>query len=94
MSENLTLEKELSERIFIHKVAVAGGVLAQEYLQKESKSAVKLPPFQMSAQADEYSNQVMQEAMANGTFDELYKEAWDKIKDFMPEYLKVVELAN
>ena len=94
MAENLTLEKELSERIMVHKVAVAGGVLAHEYMQRENNSAVKLPPFQMSAQADEYSNQVMRDAMVKGTFDELYEESWDKVKNFMPEHLKVVELAN
>ena len=32
-----TLEQELQARIFIHKVAIAGGVLMKEYIDKETQ---------------------------------------------------------
>ena len=90
MAENLTLEQELQARIFMHKVSVTGGVLMKEYMEKELKGNIKLPNHIIKEQADEYSNGIIQQAMQNGTFDILYENAWDKIKDTIPENLKVL----
>jgi hypothetical protein len=40
--------------------------------------------------ADSYSNQVIQKAMADGTFEDLYKQSWEKIVTNMPEYMTVM----
>lgn len=90
MAEELTLEQELKARIFLHKVSITGGVLMREYMAKENQSAVKLPPFQMEEQADQYSNGIIQQALQNGTFEVLYESAWDKIKNTIPEHMKVM----
>ena len=88
--EELTTEQELTARIFVHKTAVAGAVLMQNYMQNEMQSAVKLPPFQMREQADQYANAIIQQALCNGTFDMLYDSAWNKIKDRIPDNLNIV----
>ena len=90
MAENLTLEKELQARIFMHKVSIAGGVLMKEYMEKELQGNIKLPNHIIKEQADQYSNGIIQQAMQNGTFEELYQNAWDKIKNTIPDNLKVL----
>ena len=85
-----TLEQELQARIFIHKVAIASGVLMKEYIEKEREGVIKLPVSTLRDMADSYSNQVIQKAMADGTFEDLYKQAWDKAVINMPEYMTVM----
>ena len=88
--ENLTLEQELLARIFLHKVSIVGGVLMKEFIARESQSPIKLPPFQMEQQADLYSDSIIQKAMAEGTFDKLYNESWDKVKNIIPEHMCII----
>ena len=90
MEENLTLEQELTARIFLHKVSITGGVLMKEYIHRESQSDIKIPTVTLEQMADSYSEEVMQKAMADGTFDKLYEESWEKIKYTMPEDMKVL----
>ena len=90
MAENLTLEKELQARIFMHKVSVTGGVLMKEYMDKELQGNIKLPNHIIKEQADEYSNGIIQQALQNGTFEVLYENSWEKIKHTIPEHLKVL----
>jgi hypothetical protein len=85
-----TLEQELKARIFLHKVSITGGVLMKEYISKELQGSIKLPKFQVEEMADKYSNEVIQKAMQDGTFEDLYNNAWDKIKHVLPEYTKVI----
>jgi hypothetical protein len=85
-----TLEQELQARIFIHKVAIAGGILMKEYIDRERQGSVKLPVSAIQDMADSYSNQVIQKAMADGTFEDLYKQSWEKAVISMPEYMSVM----
>lgn len=85
-----TLEQELQARIFIHKVAIAGGVLMKEYIDRETQGAVKLPVSAIQDVADSYSNQIIQKAMADGTFEDLYKQSWEKVVVSMPEHMSVM----
>ena len=85
-----TLEQELQAIIFIHKVAIAGGILMKEYIDKERQGSVKLPVSAIQDMADSYSNQVIQKAIANGTFEDLYKQSWEKAVINMPEYMTVM----
>ena len=91
MEHNLTLEQELVARIFLHKVSITGGVLMKEYIDNQMQGSIKLPVFQLEEQADKYSNSIIQKAMQNGTFDQLYERAWDKIKHDIPENLSVIK---
>lgn len=91
MENNLTLEQELTARIFLHKASIAGGVLAREYIDRElQQESVNIPKFQLEELADQYSNEIIQKAINGGTFNSLYESSWDKIKDTIPEYLKVL----
>ena len=87
--ENMTLEQELTARIFVHKVAVVGGVLMKDYIDRQH-GEVNSPEFTVEEQADQYSNEVIQKAMANGTFEDLYHRAWESIKDTLDENTKVI----
>ena len=90
MENNLTLEQELKARIFLHKVAVTGGVLMKEYIDQQKYGGVNLPNSSLEEMADKYSNRVIQQSMKDGTFETLYKTSWNSIIDTMPEYLKVI----
>jgi hypothetical protein len=48
-----------------------------------------LPKFQVEEMADEYSDKVIKRALADGTFEDLYTQAWDKIKYTIPENMKI-----
>lgn len=90
MAEKLTLEQELQARIFMHKVSIVGGVLMKEYMEKELQGNIKFPNHIIQDQADEYSNGIVQQALQNGTFDILYENSWEKIKNTIPEHMKVL----
>ena len=91
MAQELTLEQELTARIFLHKVAIAGGVLTREYMQENyTESEVNLPEPILLEFADTYSNDIIQKSLVDGTFDSLYDTAWNSIKETMPEHTKVM----
>lgn len=87
MENNLTLEQEVLARIFLHKVAITGGVLMQDYIQKQQN---EIPAFLIEEQADKYSDFIIKQALQDGTFDSLYADAWERVKYEIPENLKVV----
>ena len=88
--ENLTLEQELVARVFIHKTAILGGVIMKNYIDDQTKGNVSIPLCMIEEQADQYSNIVMQNALKEGTFDSMYNNAWESIKDIMDEHTKVI----
>jgi hypothetical protein len=88
--EELTLEQELTARIFLHKVAIAGGVIMDKYMKEQQKGNISIPSFVLEDVADTYSNNVIQKAMQDGTFEELYNNAWSSIVETMPEHTKVI----
>lgn len=90
MEDNLTLEQELTARIFLHKVAITGGVLMKEYIDQQRYRGVNLPNLSLEEMADKYSNRVIQQSLKDGTFETLYKTSWNLIVNTMPEYLKVM----
>ena len=88
--KELTLEQELTARIFLHKVAIAGGVIMDRYMKEQQKGDINIPSFVLEDVADTYSNTVIQKAMQDGTFEELYSNAWSSIVETMPEHTKVI----
>lgn len=86
----LTLEQEFTARVFLHKTSILGAVVMQEFMEAQRKGDVLLSDPIIEKMADEYSNKVMQTAVAHGTLDKLYQEAWDKIKFTVPEHLKAI----
>ena len=85
----LSLEEEFKAREFLHKTAIVGGALMRNYIIANSKD-VSLPSPIIQEQADEYSNKVMQHALNNGTFEELYNNIWKQLADVLPEDLKLM----
>ena len=86
-----TLEQEFIARVLIHQTAVLGGYYAKEYLDKHSSSiGANLPEFILMEQAEHYSNRLLQKALCEGTFCELYEKAWDTVKDRIPEHLNAL----
>ena len=90
--KEITLEKELQARIFVHKSAVLGGFVMNSYLDKlrEDNTGVNLPDGILLERADKFSNKFMQDALADGSFDAMYEVAWDKLQDIIPDNLKVL----
>ena len=88
--ENLTLEQELVARVFMHKTAILGGVLMKNYIDEQTKGNVSIPLCMVEEVADQYSNSVMQKALRDGTFDSMYNDAWESIKEVMDEHTKVI----
>ena len=88
--KELTLEQELTARIFLHKVAIAGGVIMDKYMKEQQKGDINIPSFVLEGVADSYSNNVIQKAMQDGTFEDLYNDAWNSIVKTMPEHTKVM----
>ena len=90
--ENITLEKELQARIFVHRTAVLGAFIMREYMDKKRKdnTGVELPDFIIQKQADEFSNRLMSQAMQDGTFNDMYELAWDNLSESIPDNLKVL----
>lgn len=84
-----TLEQELQERIFIHKVAILGGTIMSGFIERQSKGDVRLPDFIIREQADKYSDGVMKQMLQNGTFNEMYEDAWNNLKDNITDDFKV-----
>jgi len=92
MDNNLTLEQELTSRIFLHKVAVIGSVVMHEYMEKQNykEGEVNIAEPILLDMADKYSNKIISESFKNGTFEKLYNSAWAEIVDIMPEHTKAI----
>lgn len=86
-----TLESELTKRIFIHQTGILGGYLMNKYIENEAnKGGVQLPDFIIKMKASEHADEVMKEAMQNGTFINMYEEAWQHISQVLPENFTVL----
>lgn len=85
----LSIEEEFKAREFLHKAAIVGGALMSNYITVNSKG-VSLPPEIIQEQADEYSNKIIQHALEHGTFETLYNNVWEQLKDVLPENLKLI----
>ena len=85
-----TLEQELKARTFLHKVSIVGGALMRNYIISNSQG-ITLHPSIIEHEADQYSNKIIQNAISNGTFDELYNRVWEQLKDVIPDNLKLIQ---
>ena len=91
METQAEFQEELQARIFMHKISILGGYLMKKYIDEEkAKGGIQIPDVNLEEMADTYSNQVMQQALEMGTFNDMYESAWEKLKNTLPEYVKVV----
>ena len=86
----LTLEQEFMARVFMHKTVLTSSIIAQDFIEEQSKGEVTIPSCMLLDQATEYSNTVVRTALQRGTLDDLYNDAWERLKDTMPEHTKVI----
>lgn len=80
-----TLEQELTARIFLHKVAVTRGALVNEYIAKEKQADVVLPDMFLEENAMQQADGKIQKALLDGTFNEMYSQAWERIISHIPD---------
>ena len=91
MEEFITLEKELTVRIMLHKAAIVKAACMKEYMDKElAKGGIQLPIGIIERNAEEYTNNKMLNLAHKGLFDEAYEQAWDKISACMPDNFGVL----
>lgn len=83
---NMTLEHEFELRKNMHMICMLGAYYMKEYLDEQTKG-VSIPKFMLMDKADEVSNNKVQSAMLNGTFKEEYYNAWESMKDKLPDNL-------
>ena len=80
-----TLEKELTARILLHKVAICKGAIAHQYMAEQKAQEIVLPDYYIQQNALEYANQIVQNAMAQGTLNEMYNKVWEDSVHHMPD---------
>lgn len=91
MEKKITLEQELRARIFLHQTVITRTCLAQQYMKDNySKGSINLPTKCLEERAEEQADLIIQKAMKEGTFNSLYEKAWENIKNYLPEYTKVI----
>ena len=78
----LTIESELKARTYAHKMAVVGAYYVMK--QTEQTGELNLPLPILQAQAVEKVPFYIHNLLENGTFNEVYEQAWDNIKDSLP----------
>jgi hypothetical protein len=82
----MELERELTARIIMHKIAIVKGTLAHAYISREKcKGGIMLAEPSLEQNALEFADHVMTDIMCTGKLDEAYEEAWNLLKDVMPD---------
>ena len=82
----MELERELTARIIMHKIAIVKGTLAHAYISKEKRNGgIMLAEPSLEQNALEFADQKMTDIMYAGKLDEAYEEAWNLLKDTMPD---------
>ena len=79
--EELTLEQEFMARAFMHKVTIAGGLLAKTYIDDHKEKFADVPEEIIEKLGHEFAQKVIHDTMQKGTFDELYNDAWDVVSE-------------
>ena len=85
--KEITLEKELTARIMLHKMAITSAALEIQY-ERENSQGIKLPNLKQLA--EEYSEGIVKQSMQNGTFEVLYEHSWQYLLPVMPDNLKAI----
>ena len=82
----MKLEQELKARVFLHKVAVIKSTLAHAYITKEkAKGGLMLSEPSLQQNAIEFADTTLAQVMFRGELDKAYSEAWELIKDYIPD---------
>ena len=83
--ESLFVEQELKTRIWQHKVCLTMAEIANRYIEEQNKGDIKIPRTILQQQAVELANKAVAGYIAQGKLEEAYSEAWNKLKDKLPD---------
>ena len=78
----LTIESELKARTYAHKMAVVGAYYVMK--QTEQTGELNLPLPILQAQAVEKVPFYIHNLLEQGLFHDAYEQAWESIKDKLP----------
>lgn len=91
----MELEKELKARILSHKVAIVKATLAHSYIVKEkARGGVILSDPCLEQNALKFANDKLTGIMFAGKLEEVYDEAWESLKDIMPDNYSIMQESN
>lgn len=82
-----TLESELKARTYAHKFAVIGAYYVEQ--QCKQTGSINLPLPILQAQAVEKVPMFMQYLLENGLFNDAYEQAWESMKDRLPNDFRI-----
>ena len=80
-----TLGQELFAREYAHKFALIGAYIIEEEVKKQTTGEVNIPIFIAEEQALKTVTDKIQEYLAKGTFEQVYEQAWESLKDRLPD---------
>ena len=90
-SMELTLEKELVARVFLHKVAIVKSAIANNYIKEEVKrGGIMLSQPCLEQNALDYADNVVQGILSVGSLNEAYDKAWEVVSTRMPDNFSIM----
>ena len=87
----LTLEKELVARVFLHKVAIVRSAIINTYIAREIKKGgivISLPCIEQEAM--DFSDRIISNILSEGALDEVYEKAWEVMEDHIPDDFSIM----
>ena len=87
----LTLEKELKVRVFLHKVAIVRSAIVNSYVAQElNRGGITLALPCIEKNALDFSDEVISKVLATGSLDEAYNRAWEVVAERMPDDFSIM----
>ena len=87
----MDIEKELTMRVFLHKVAILKSAIANSYIVKEKKKGgIMLAEPCLEQLAIDYADNKVQHILFAGRLDEAYEEAWELVSKHMPDNFSII----
>ena len=80
-----TVELGMLARIFQHKFSIIGAYIMENYMREQTTGSVKVPEFMAKEQLVELVPNLIHEYLEKGVFEEKYLEAYEAIKDRLPD---------
>lgn len=83
--QDLTLEKELHVRINQHKMTMLMARIARQYIDEQNAGEIKIPELILESQAVQIAQAKTNKIMLEGKLEESYNEAWEALKEVIPD---------
>ena len=81
----LTSSQELFARAYAHKFCIIGAYLIDREVSHQTGGEVSVPKFIAEQQALKTVTDKIQQFLADGTFEDMYEQAWEYLKDRLPD---------